>query len=147
MWMQVNIYICLVPKNSRPNHAFFFSRQRTSKVDDIKIIRKVSLRFPSTRLSSFYCCPLSIFFSFTWLGEIWVIWRKLLIVTAFINPVIHTWKITYLNCGELRMWHTRSTDGKVVYNGFAVFYCLYFLWHVTKVFIQRNSKENGQLPF
>ena len=44
--------------------------KKFSKGDDIKIKRIVSL-LPSTRLSSFYCCPFSFaisFLSFTWLG-------------------------------------------------------------------------------
>ena len=50
---------------SRPKGAFYFSPEtpKISKVDDIKIKRKVSLFFPSsTRLSPFHC-PL------TWLEE------------------------------------------------------------------------------
>ena len=44
--------------------------KKFSKGDDIKIKRIVSL-LPSTRLSSFYCCPFSFAISFlscTWLG-------------------------------------------------------------------------------
>ena len=57
---------------SRPKGAFYFSPEtpKISKVDDIKIKRKVSLFFPSsTRLSSFHCPPFSIFCPLTWLEE------------------------------------------------------------------------------
>ena len=50
-----------VLKNSRPNQAFFLAR----KDDEIKLKRKVSLFFPSARLSSFIAV-LSLFsLSFT----------------------------------------------------------------------------------
>ena len=42
-------------------HGVCFSSDTTSKGDDIKIKRRVSLFFPSTRLSSFYCCSFPIF--------------------------------------------------------------------------------------
>ena len=59
VWIYEN---CAKELKSCPKQAFFSSPETIFKGDDTKIKRKVSPFFSSsTRLSSFHCCPFSIF--------------------------------------------------------------------------------------